>query len=354
MSAWEGAPPREICIVMLSALGDAVHVLPVVNALKRHWPETRITWVIQPVPHDLVAGHPAVDDFVVFDRRRGPGAWRSFAEVGHALRGRRFDLLLGLQVYFKAGLITALVRADVKLGFDRDRARDLQWLFTNARIPSHEPRHVQDQYFEFLEYLAVDPQPVTWDLRCTQEEQEAQQAFFERLDRPACAVVLATSKPQKNWSVTGYARVLEEVEEAHGLRPVLVGGPSTAERQLATRVERETGAEVVNALGDSVRKLVWLLDGSALLISPDTGPLHIARALGTPVVGLYGHTDPKRTGPYRAFEDLVVDGYAEYEGELYPTAGRHRDGMKRVTVDRVLEKVNLAMRTYVEGKAEES
>ena len=147
--------------------------------------------------------------------------------------------------------------------------------------------------------------------------------------------------------------MLEEVEEAHGLRPVLVGGPSTAERQLATQVERETGAEVVNALGDDVRRLVWLLEGSALLISPDTGPLHIARAMGTPVVGLYGYTNPKRTGPYRAFEDLIVDGYAEYEGEPYPAVGRHRDGMKRVTIDRVLEKVSLAMRTHVGQKAEE-
>ena len=134
MSGWEGQPPREICIVMLSAIGDAVHVLPVVNALKRSWPESRITWVIQPVPHRLVAGHPAVDEFVVFPRRRGPGAWRSFATLRRALRDRRFDLLLGLQVYLKAGLVTALADADVKLGFDRARARDMfrRWVGIEA------------------------------------------------------------------------------------------------------------------------------------------------------------------------------------------------------------------------------
>ena len=124
----------------------------------------------------------------------------------------------------------------------------------------------------------------------TEEEREAQRAFFKRLAGPACAVVVGTSKPEKNWSVEGYARVLEEVEAAHGLRPVLVGGPSKAERQLALQVEQETGASVANSLGDDLRKLLWLIDGSALLISPDTGPLHIGRALGTPVVGLYGYT----------------------------------------------------------------
>ena len=93
---WEGPPPLEICIVMLSALGDAVHVLPVVNALKRAWPETRITWVIQPIPYQLVSDHPAIDEFVVFERKKGPLAWQSFHDVAQVLRNRQFDLLLGL------------------------------------------------------------------------------------------------------------------------------------------------------------------------------------------------------------------------------------------------------------------
>jgi len=346
VTGWEGPPPREICIVMLSAIGDSVHVLPVAHALKRAWPRCRITWVVQPVPYRLVAGHPAIDEFIIFERRRGSAAWRSFAEVRRAMRQRSFDLLLGLQVYFKAGLITALANARVKLGFDRARARDLQGLFTNSRIPAREPQHVQDQYFEFLEYVGVDPRPVTWGLTITDDERRAQRAFFDGLDRPACAVVVATSQPDKNWLPAGYARVLEGIESDFGLRPVLVGGPSETERRIATEVEHATGATVVNALGDDVRRLAWLLEGSRLVISPDTGPLHIARALGTPVVGLYGHTNPKRTGPYRAFEELVVDGYALHEGENYPASAGRRGGMQRVTPEKVLEKVGLALERY--------
>ncbi len=344
---WNGAPPRDVCIVMLSAIGDAVHVLPVANALKRAWPDTRITWVIQPVPHLLVQDHPAIDDFILFRRRRGLHAWEGYAELARAVRERRFDLLIGLQVYFKAGLITALVPADVKLGFDRARARDMNWLFTNRRIPPHEPQHVQDQYFEFVRWLGIDPEPITWGLRLTDAEREAQAAFFERLGGPACAVVVGTSKPKKNWDPEGYARVLEQIERTHGLRPVLVGGPSPVERALADAVLERTRANAVDALGDDLRRLVWIVEGSSLTLSPDTGPLHISRALGTPVVGLFGYTNPKRSGPYGAYQDLVVDGYARHPGEEYPIEHTYRDGMGRITVDAVLDKVALAMERYV-------
>lgn len=345
--SWEGPPPREICIVMLSAIGDAVHVLPVANALKRAWPGCRITWVIQPVPWTMVRDHPAIDDFVVFHRRHGLQGWVGFQEFMREMRGRRFDLLLGLQVYFKAGLITALTPARVKLGFDRVRARDAQWLFTNRRIPARGQRHVQDQYFEFLDYLGVDPEPVVWDIRFDEEERAAQRAFFDRLDRPACAVVVGTSKLEKNWRAEGYARVLEAIEGEHGLRPVLVGGPSAVERALADEVLALTHAAVLDELGDDLRRLMWIVDGSVLLLSPDTGPLHIGRALGVPCVSLFGYTNPKRSGPYRAYADLVVDGYAEHPGEEYPIMPVYRDGMSRIRVEDVMEKVSLAMERYV-------
>jgi heptosyltransferase I len=344
---WSGSPPREICIVMLSAIGDAVHVLPVANALKRAWPECRITWVIQPAAHALVGDHPAIDAFVLFERRRGPGALASLREVAARLRPRRFDLLLGLQVYLKAGLITGLARARVKLGFDLRRARDAQWLFTNARIPAHAPQHVQDQYFEFLDFLGIDPRPVSWGLVLTPAEREAQAAFFRDVDAPACAVVVATSRADKNWGPDRYARLLDELVTRHALRPVLVGGPSKSEREIANRVLARARVAVVDALGHDIRRLLWLIDGSVLLVTPDTGPLHIARAIDKPVVSLFGRTNPRRSGPYRKFEDLVVDGYANYPGEDYPPAPIARDGMRRVTVDAVLEKVALALERHV-------
>ena len=344
---WRGEPPHSLLLVMLSALGDAVHVLPVVNALRRSWPRTRISWVIQPVPHRLVAHHPAVDEFIVFRRRRGVDAWKSYGELADAFRGRGFDLLLALQVYLKAGLITAQAPAKVKLGFDRRRARDLNWMFTTHRIPPRPTGHVQDQYFEFLEWLGIDPEPIAWGLGPTATEREAQRAFFAGLDRPACAIVVGTSKPVKNWSAEGYAHVVDELAGRHGLQPMIVGGPSTAERGLAERIASLASHPPRIELGDDARRLVWLLDGSALVVSPDTGPLHIARALEVPVVGLYGYTNPKRYGPYRRFTDLIVDGYARSSDEDYePSMEHRRDGMARVRVEAVLEKVDTAIQRY--------
>jgi len=340
---WEGPPPLEICIVMLSALGDAVHVLPVVNALKRAWPETRITWVIQPVPYQLVSDHPAIDEFVVFERKKGPLAWQSFHNVAQLLGNRQFDLLLCLQVYLKAGILTGLIQSKIKLGFDRARARDMQWLFTNRRIPQHAPQHVQDQYFEFLHFIGVNPKPIRWGLHLSDREKEEQQAFFARVGNHACAVVVGTSKRAKNWTPDGYARVLEEIEFKHGLTPVIVGGPSSVERSIANRIMASTKATVVDTLGNDIRKLVWILEGSALLISPDTGPLHISRALGTPVVGLFGHTNPNRSGPYQAFRDLIVDGCEQHPGEEYTVIHKYRNRMKYITVENVMEKVSLAL-----------
>ncbi len=302
------------------------------------------------MPHILVRDHPAIDEFIIFRRSRGLAVLGDYRQTLRELRRQRFDLVLDLQVYLKAGLLTAGARAEMKLGFDRARARDMNWLFTTRRIPPHEPQHVQDQYFEFLEYLGVSPEPVEWGIPISEEEREAQQRFFARMDRPVCAIVVGTSKPQKNWPADRYARLLEIIDAEFGFQPVLVGGPSTVEREAAAEITRLTAAPVSNELGDDLRRLVWLLDGADIVVSPDTGPLHIARALETPVIGLYGYTNPRRTGPYRKYADLVVDGYARYPGEDYPVSMRYRDGMKRITVEMVAEKLALAMERYG-GKA---
>jgi heptosyltransferase I len=332
---------------MLSAIGDAVHVLPVANSLKRAWPDCRITWIIQPVPHLLVRGHPAIDEFILFHRKRGIGALGAYTQLRRYVRDRRFDLVLALQVYFKAGLITGIVPATRKVGFDRARARDLNWLFTNDRIPARPVQHVQDQYFEFVEHLGIDPRPAEWRIRLSDAEREAQARFFGDVDQPTCAVVVGTSKLEKNWQPDGYSQILDALRFTYGLQPVLVGGPSAVEREIADRILARTRSKPIDALGDDLRKLIYILDGSALCISPDTGPLHISRALETPVIGLYGYTNPKRTGPYRAYEDLVVDGYARSPEEDYPPSMEYRDGMGRVTPDAVLEKIDLAMTRYV-------
>lgn len=326
-----------IGIVMMSAVGDAVHVLPVINALKAHRPQCRITWVLQPAPATLVRGHRSVDDIVLFDRSKGLSA---FLDVRRELASRPLDLVLALQVYFKAGVVTSFTQAPVKLGFDRARARDANWLFTTHRIPPSPPgQHVQDQYFEFLDALGVPHEPVVWDLGPWPDEREWQRDFFSRIDRPAVALVIATSKPQKDWVPERWAEVVDVLYDEFGLQPVLVGGRSERELRAEQVIMSRAWRKPISALGSGLRKLVAILDGSALVISPDTGPLHMAVALNRSVISLMGYTNPKRTGPYRRFHDLIVDAYGD-PGEEYPISMETRlDRMGKITTADVLERV---------------
>lgn len=326
---------------MMSAIGDAVHALPVVNSLKAHAPGSHLTWVIQPGPHALVAGHPNVDEFVLFDRKKG---WGAFADVRRATRGKRFDLVIALQVYFKAGLVTAMLKSPRKLGFDRARARDLNWLFTTERIPAAGQRHVQDQYFEFLAHLGVPPL-LEWGLGPTEEERARYAGVLPPSDRPTVAFVVGTSKPAKEWPAERYAALADRLGE-RGMRTVLVGGKSP--RELAARDAILAAAQhpPLDLLEWDLRRLVSLLDRADVLVSPDTGPLHVGVALGTPTVALMGYTNPKRVGPYRRFHDLMIDAYGD-PGEDYPVSAEYRPGrMERITVEQVEEKVELALRRY--------
>jgi heptosyltransferase I len=253
---------------------------------------------------------------------------------------------LDLQVYLKAGLLTAQVPARVKLGFDRRRARDLNWLFTTHRIPPHphDFAHTQDQYFEFLRHIGVNPEPVSYGLEVSDEERRDQSSFFGSLERPGCAMVVGSSDRRKNWTPEGYVSVASGIRQDFGLQPILVGGRSLEEERIAQAILQRCDVKVLDARGGGLRRLLWLLEGSTLVITPDTGPLHMARAVEVPVIGLFGFTNPKRSGPYRRFTELVADGYARVPGEEYPVSMERRSGgMGRITPELVMEKVSLAL-----------
>ncbi len=325
-----------IGIVMMSAVGDAVHVMPLIHAIKAHAPAAHITWVLQPGPATLVRGHPLVNDIVLFDRANG---WRAFLDTRQALANRRFDVVLALQVYFKAGIITSFTQSAVKLGFDRERARDLNTLFTTHRIAPHAGQHVQDQYFEFLDALQVPHAQPSWTLGPFNDDERRWQAeFLAGFDRPIAPIVVATSKAEKDWLPSRWAEVCHLLWHQYGLQPVLVGGRSPRELAAEAVILREAPM-AHSALGSGLRKLAAILDGAAVALSPDTGPLHLAVALRTPVVGLMGYTNPKRVGPYDFSRDLLIDAYGD-PGEDYPLDMQYRPNrMERITVADVQQRL---------------
>ena len=332
-----------ICMMLMSAAGDVVHALPLVSALKRYRPDCSITWILQPMPATMVRGHPCVDQIIEFDRSLGS---RAFTDVRSRLKPHEFDLLIDLQVYFKAGIVTALTDASVKLGFDRARARDLNWLFTNRKIPPHPIQHVQDQYLEFLEYLGVPSAPLEWNIGPWAPERPWQTQWIAKQERPVAAMVIATSKAEKDWLPERWAAVCDALYTDFGLQPVLVGGRSARELDAERIIKQRASVPIQSELGSGLRKLISILDASALVLAPDTGPLHMSVALDRPAISLLGYTNPKRTGPYNRFHDLMIDAYAN-PGEEYVATMENRPGrMSRITVDDVLNRAQIWRERY--------
>lgn len=332
-------PLDRVLIVMLAAVGDAVHALPVINAIKRLYPRSHISWVMQHgALTNLLTGHPSIDAVIPFHRSQG---WRGFLDVRARLQRERFDAVLVLQPYLKSGIVASFAPSPVRLGFDRARARDASWLFSSHRIPARPLQHMQDQYLEFLAALGVPAQPLEWKIGPWNDaEREWQRQFFARFDRPVAPIVVATSKAQKDWPAERWAEVCDALWSDFGLQPILVGGRSPREVEAERIILAATRTKPVSALGDGgLRGLAAIIERSALVLSPDTGPLHLSVALGTPVVSLLGYTNPKRVGPYRRFQDLMIDAYGE-PGEDYPVSMQNRpDRMSRISVQDVLERV---------------
>jgi heptosyltransferase I len=208
---------------------------------------------------------------------------------------------------------------------------------------------VQDQYFEFLSYLGLAPDPVEWGLGPWDAERAAQREFFARLDRPAASIVVATSKPEKDWMPERWAQVCDALYHDFGLQPVLVGGRSPRELHAEQVIMAQAKSRPVSALGSGLRPLVSILDGSALVLSPDTGPLHMTVALDRPVISLIGYLNPKRVGPYRRYRDLMIDAYGE-PGEDYSITMDARPGhMQCITVQLVLDMVERGRTGYAAG-----
>ena len=340
------APPRRVAIVLMSAVGSTVQGLPVVASLRRAWPRAHLAWVLQPGPAALMAGRPDVDRILPFHRQLGAGA---FARFHREVASEAFDLVICLQPNFKGGVVTRLLRAPVRLGYDRRRARDLSWLATNRRIPPRPVAHVQDELFEFLDHLGV-PRRREWDFHFTDDERRAQTRWRTACSpsRPLLAIVPRSSNPHRNWTLEGLARVIDVAAGDLGLAPVLLGGASKDEVRDGRRLADLCARPPRVALGGTLRELAGRLAASDIVLAPDTGPLHMAVALGTPTVGLYGYTDPRRSGPYNRFLDLTVDRYGGGAGSR-PSRRTRPGRMARIRVEEVVEKVERALVRYPGG-----
>ncbi|HEY5622215.1 MAG TPA: glycosyltransferase family 9 protein [Gammaproteobacteria bacterium] len=342
-------PPRELCLIRLSAIGDTCHTVPVVRAIQDAWPLTRITWIIGKTEHGLLNGLDGVE-FIVFDKSRKR---RAYFDVGHALAGRRFDILLHMHASMRANLVSLAVRRKTSLGFDRARARDYQWLFCRNRLPATPQQHVMDGLFEFAEAIGVARGDVRWDLPLDAGDREFAARIIGERDN---ALVISPCTGQRfrnfrNWSVERYAQIADYAAARFGARVVLTGGPTGLEQEYGREITARSTADVLNLIGTTtLKQLVAILERASVVLCPDSGPAHMATAVGTPVVGLYATSNRFRTGPYFS-QDLVVDKYPEaVRDELGKSVDevrwgrrvRNPDTMNRITVDDVKPRLHAA------------
>jgi heptosyltransferase I len=251
-------------------------------------------------------------EFVVLDKGRG---LRGYAAVHSALGGRRFDALLHMHASSRANIVSMLVRAPLRIGFDRARARDQQWLFTNYKLPARRERHVMDGLFEFAELIGVQrPPKPRWDLAIGADDIAAIAPYFAN-GTPTLVLSPCTGqrfRNYRNWRVDWYAEVADYAATRYGAQVLLTGGNTAIEesygREIAALASR---AKPTNLIGKTtLKQLVATLQRASVVLCPDSGPAHMATAVGTPVVGLYATSNRHRTGPYFS-QHLVVDKYPE-------------------------------------------
>lgn len=285
--------PASICLLRTSAIGDVTHVVPLVRTLQQAWPDASLTWIVGKLERRLVGDLPGVE-FVTFDKGKG---WAGMREVREALHGRRFDALLHMQVALRSNLLSLGIRAQRRIGYDRARSKDLHGLAINERIPARSGEHVLDAIGSFCEPLGLKQTQVRWDIPIPDE---AHAWAAEQLpgDKPTLLVSPSSSHALRNWLPERYAAVMDHAT-TRGWRVALVGGPSAGERAMADAVRMACRYAPLDLTGkDTLKKLMAMFCRASLLLTPDSGPMHMANAVGTKVLGLHAASNPHRSGPY--------------------------------------------------------
>jgi len=346
-------PPKSICILRLSAIGDICHVLPVIRTLQEKWPTTKLTWIIGKTEYSLVSDIEGIE-FIIFDKKQ---KLASFSKVRKQLAGHKFDLLLHMQMSLRASMLSLLIKAKYRLGFDRKRAKDLQWLFTNKKIDFQPNQHVIDSFFGFTEAVGIDEPSLKWDIPIPDDAHAYANNLLNTLNndernskdkptRPYLIISPCSSMEYRNWLIERYAAVADYAYSHHAIDIVLTGGPSKIEKYYAEQISANMNSPALNLVGKTnLKQLLALIKQAVAVISPDAGPAHLATAVSTPVIGLYATTNPDRARPYLSAE-FVVNKYPEaIQAKLgksvrdvtWGTRVRDEGTMARISVDEVIQ-----------------
>jgi len=295
-------PPESLCILRLSAIGDVTHMLPVIATLQQQWPDTKISWIIGTIEYQLVKSVPGIE-FIIFNKGNGLAEYKTLRQK---LAGRRFNILLMMQVAMRANFISRLIKADIKIGYDKKRARDFHGFFCNQHIEGPHRVHVLDTFFQFIEKLGINKRNMDWLLKA---DENSQQFAQEQIKGLPTVIINPCSSARKNnwrnWPQQDYAKVIDFLIPLD-VNVLLTGGPALQEIEFTEQILKLCQHKPVNLVGKtSLAQLLALLEKSNCLIAPDTGPAHMGTVAGIPVIGLYASSNPDRSGPYNSRQDVI-------------------------------------------------
>ncbi|TDV29653.1 heptosyltransferase I [Stenotrophomonas sp. CC22-02] len=326
-----------MCLLRLSALGDVTHVVPLVRTLQAARPDTPIHWIIDKAGHKLLDGLPGVT-FHAYDKKSGMAGVK---ELRRQLPPGRFEALLQMQVAFRANLLSAFIPAERRIGYDRSRSKDLHGLFINERIPDRPGIHVLDAIGSFCEPLGLRQTGVSWDLAVPPSAFEWAAAQWQDDGRPVLMISPCSSHVRRNWYADRYAAVANHATQ-RGWQVVLCGGRSELERSMADAIQAQLHTPALDLVGkDTLKQLPALLARANLVMTPDSGPMHIANAMGAKVLGLHAASNPNRSGPYSdrrycvdRYDDAARKYLAKQAADLkWGTKIEFDDVMELITVE---------------------
>ena len=277
----------DILILKLGALGDVINTLPLAIQLKQHL-QAQIHWLVAPLSYPLVLNHPAVDHAILFDKKN----WMtSLPDVTQAIRSQPYDLVLDLQRILKSSALCMLAKGRRRIGFDRKRCKEMTWLFPFERIPASTPSaHMLRQYLEFAAYLGIQDERIAWDMAGSPDRPDYLPETYVVLN-------IGATKPANKWTVQGFASLVECVKKQFGITCVITGGRE--DMRMAEEIEASASVSHVNLAGrTTIDELKDVLQHAKAVVTCDTGPMHLAVALGTEVIALFGPSDHHRTGPF--------------------------------------------------------
>jgi lipopolysaccharide heptosyltransferase I len=329
-------PARRIALIKPSALGDIVHSLPVLTALRRRYPDAHLTWVVSKNYERLLAGHPDLDAVLPWERGASRRAWGrgviAFARLLKQLRCERFDLVIDLQGLLRTGVMTAATGAPRRVGLGSAR-EGAAWFYTDVvPVPDVDAIHAVDRYWLVAEALGAGGGPKTFRVPISEEARRWAEQALAGCPRPWLMLGVGARWMTKRWPPAHFAALARRAQAEFGGTAVLVGGRDEA--TLAQATASELAGPVRDLAGrTTLPQLAAVLARADAMVANDTGPLHLAAALGRPVVAPYTCTRARRTGPYGGL-GRAVEARVWCQGSLLKRCGR-LECMDELTPDRL-------------------